>query len=138
MHKFLTREQTYSSLLVAISDAERRIDAAKNENRALTEQLHQLQINSDKDGVRMRPEELRLRNQADAAERELMAMLSREQKAGIVYDQVAGWARRIHAKLTNTVGSGYGSGFEAGLGADAEKNKRSVPGLLGEIAGLVE
>lgn len=35
MHKFLTREQTYSQLLVAIGEAEHRIDQAKQKNEDL-------------------------------------------------------------------------------------------------------
>ena len=35
VHKFLTREQTYSELLVAVADSESRIDNLKKENESL-------------------------------------------------------------------------------------------------------
>jgi cell division protein FtsB len=45
--KFLTREQTYSQLLMAVSDSERKIDSLKKDNEELRARLYDLQINSD-------------------------------------------------------------------------------------------
>jgi len=39
VHKFLTREQTYSELLVAVADSESRIDNLKKENENLRSRL---------------------------------------------------------------------------------------------------
>jgi predicted RNase H-like nuclease (RuvC/YqgF family) len=44
VHKFLTREQTYSQLLMAVSDNERKIDNLRRENDQWREKLHELQI----------------------------------------------------------------------------------------------
>lgn len=42
VHKFLTREQTYSQLLMAVSDNERKIDNLRRENEQWREKLHEL------------------------------------------------------------------------------------------------
>ena len=52
VHKFLTREQTYSQLLVAVAENERKIDLLKKENEECNEQLHNILI--DKEGVEKR------------------------------------------------------------------------------------
>jgi cell division protein FtsB len=45
--KFLTREQTYSLLLVNVSDSERKTEKLKKENDELRARLHDLKIDSD-------------------------------------------------------------------------------------------
>lgn len=47
VHKFLTREQTYSQLLMAVSENERKIDNLRKENEHWREKLHELQMQSD-------------------------------------------------------------------------------------------
>ena len=42
VHKFLTREQTYSQLLMAVSDNERKIDNLRHENEHWRDKLHEL------------------------------------------------------------------------------------------------
>lgn len=44
--KFLTREQTYSSLLVNVSESERKLDLLKVDNDQLSNRLHELKIDS--------------------------------------------------------------------------------------------
>lgn len=44
--KFLTREQTYSQLLVKVSEFERHIEKLKKDNDELRERLHQLKIDT--------------------------------------------------------------------------------------------
>tara|TARA_B110000305_G_C18929411_1_gene398866 strand:- start:14 stop:385 length:372 start_codon:yes stop_codon:yes gene_type:complete len=45
--KFLTREQTYSSLLVNVSESERKTDKLKKDNDELTSRLNELKIDSE-------------------------------------------------------------------------------------------
>ena len=47
VHKFLTREQTYSELLVAVADSEARIDNLKKENENLRNRLQQANAEDD-------------------------------------------------------------------------------------------
>jgi len=42
VRKFLTREQTYSSLLLTVSDSEAKIDNLKRDNDELSARLHEL------------------------------------------------------------------------------------------------
>ena len=42
VRKFLTREQTYSQLLMAVSESERMIDKLKKDNEELSSRLHEL------------------------------------------------------------------------------------------------
>ena len=47
VHKFLTREQTYSQLLMAVSENERKIDNLRKENDTWREKLHELQMQNN-------------------------------------------------------------------------------------------
>jgi hypothetical protein len=47
VHKFLTREQTYSQLLLAVSDNERKIDGLRKDNEHWQEKLQDLQIQAE-------------------------------------------------------------------------------------------
>jgi len=47
VHKFLTREQTYSQLLMAVSDNERKIDDLRKQNENWREKLHELQMQNE-------------------------------------------------------------------------------------------
>ena len=44
VHKFHTREHTYSHLLMAVSENERKIDNLRRENEHWREKLHELQM----------------------------------------------------------------------------------------------
>jgi hypothetical protein len=44
VHKFLTREQTYSQLLVSVADAERKIDQFKIKNNAAKNRIQELEL----------------------------------------------------------------------------------------------
>ena len=45
--KFLTREQTYSQLLVNVSESESKIDRLKRDNDELRNRLHDLKMDSE-------------------------------------------------------------------------------------------
>ena len=47
VQKFLTREQTYSQLLMAVSENEEKIDRLRRENEEVTQRLHELSIQSN-------------------------------------------------------------------------------------------
>ena len=48
VHRFLTREQTYSELLMAVSDNERKIENLRKDHETWGAKLHDLQM-TDKD-----------------------------------------------------------------------------------------
>lgn len=121
VHKFLTREQTYSQLLIAIGEAEQRIDEAKGRNEELVDKLHSLKINTENEPLRSGDLEMYYRRQ-EAAEKDYGQMKEKQQKAEIVYDQVSGWAEKIYRKLEKV--------------DDAHTKK--VPFLFAKIAERVE
>ena len=47
VHRFLTREQTYSTLLMAVSENERKIDNLRVEHEKNGSKLHELQMGND-------------------------------------------------------------------------------------------
>jgi len=64
--RFLTREQTYSHLLVTVSASETQIDKLKKENEELSQRLHELKIDTDVD--QKEPSESKSVNIADLGE----------------------------------------------------------------------
>ena len=51
VRKFLTREQTYSQLLMNVSESERHIDKLKKDNEELRGRLHELKIDAGESGA---------------------------------------------------------------------------------------
>lgn len=51
VRKFLTREQTYSQLLMNVSESERHIDKLKKDNEELRGRLHELKIDAGESGT---------------------------------------------------------------------------------------
>ena len=49
VHRFLTREQTYSQLLMAVSENERKIDNLRIDHETFGSRLHELQMEDDDD-----------------------------------------------------------------------------------------
>jgi hypothetical protein len=47
VHRFLSREQTYSQLLMAVSENERKIDNLRVDHETHATRLHELQMDSD-------------------------------------------------------------------------------------------
>lgn len=99
VNKFLTREQEYASLLVAVADSSRRIEVLKQQNQELQGKLKQKKIDSegvasghddDVDGREKELTELR---------RHLKVLQTKQQRAQIIYDKVRAWSRRVGAKL---------------------------------------
>jgi len=45
--KFLTREQTYSALLINVSESDRKMDQLKRHNDELRNRVHELKIDSE-------------------------------------------------------------------------------------------
>ena len=121
VHKFLTREQTYSQLLIAIGEAEQRIDEAKARNEELVDKVHRLKINTENEPLRSGDLEMYFIRK-EAAEKEYAQMKEKQQKAEIVFDQVSGWAERIYRKMEK---------------AD-DAHQKKVPALFAVIAERVE
>jgi hypothetical protein len=49
VHKFLTREQTYATLLTAVSENEKKLEDLRQANEEKVDELHSLKINNEAD-----------------------------------------------------------------------------------------
>ena len=102
VQKFLTREQTYSQLLVNVAESERKIDALKKENEELMNELQGVMI--DKDGMKVEgkkqfPEIDNLSTETTELNKEVEECKDRSQKVEIVTDQIYGWCQKVIQKM---------------------------------------
>ena len=98
--KFLSRENTYSQLLDAVTDAEKRREQLRGENEKLAEELRNKAI--ELDGVCGKDEEgevFKLKQQLAVMDKEEQSLLEKYQKCCIVYDQLRGWVLRTYKML---------------------------------------
>lgn len=128
VNKFLTREQEYASLLVAVADSSRRIEVLKQQNQELQGKLKQKKIDSegtasghddDVDGREKELTELR---------RLLKVLQTKQQRAQIIYDKVRAWSRRVGAKLPELEGylDAQGIGKPDGKGAEGQTEVKKL------------
>lgn len=113
MHKFLTREQTYSQLLMAVSDNERKIDNLRRENEHWREKLHELQMQqADADnpakkqgpGAVISPELQALDTKISQLRKQCEKAEDLNKRVQLVNDQVVGWTGRIAQKIDQQFG----------------------------------
>jgi len=103
VHKFLTREQTYSQLLMAVSDNERKIDNLRRENEHWREKLHELQMQQADDAAgskkvgpgALSPELTVLDTKITNLHKQCEKAEELNKKVQLVNDQVVGWTARI-------------------------------------------
>ena len=100
VHKFLTREQTYSQLLQAVSENEAKIDHLRKEN----EELYEVQIDAEQ--VLKNCSDPQVQH-IDESIKVLRKDLEREQvkqkQHKLIKDQVTTWAKRVIQKIDQTV-----------------------------------
>lgn len=105
VHKFLTREQTYSELLMAVADSESKIDKLRRENEVLRTRLNQLKIGSD-DTAELQPESeeiIQLRKEYEEVLREDSVKREKYYNVEIVQDLVDNWARKVIVKIDDDI-----------------------------------
>lgn len=93
--KFLTREQTYSQLLVAVSENERKSDNLRNEHESLAGRLHELQMEHDDDENVNKKNGTPFSPEIEALDKEIVSLTKNKaktdelcKKVNLVYDQV--------------------------------------------------
>lgn len=106
VRKFLTREQTYSQLLMAVSESERKIDKLKKDNEELRSRLHELQIDtttgaeSGAGADNMMDEEIiEMNHTLSNIQKDYTLLGEKFKRINIVNDQVTGWAKRVFTKF---------------------------------------
>ena len=105
VHKFLTREQTYSELLVAVADSESRIDKLRRENEVLRSRLNELKIGAeDLAAAPAETEEIvSLKKELEEVLREDAVNREKYYNVEIVQDLIDNWARKIIVKVDDEV-----------------------------------
>lgn len=102
--KFLSRENTYTQLLEAVTEAERQKEKVKQENDKLTEGLREKRI--ELDGLLGKNEEsdvYKLKKEIDALSQDEQGLLEKYQRCSIVYDQLRKWVLKIYNVLLATL-----------------------------------
>jgi predicted RNase H-like nuclease (RuvC/YqgF family) len=107
VRKFLTREQTYSQLLMAVSESERKIDKLKKDNEELRARLHELQIDvasgAESGGSLMDEEIIEMNSSLNNLKKDFSGLQEKFKRINIVNDQISGWAKRVFGKFAALV-----------------------------------
>lgn len=107
VHRFLTREQTYSELLMAVSDNERKIENLRHDHEEQGTRLHELTI-SDRDGKKegkngeskvFSPEIEELDKQINNLVKNKEGSDELCKKVNLIFDQVQGWSSKVIQKV---------------------------------------
>lgn len=100
VHKFLTREHTYSQLLMAVSENERKIDNLRKENEQWREKLHELQMQAEgEDKKAINPELNMLDQKINVFHKQHEKAEELNKRVQLVNDQVNSWTSRIVQKI---------------------------------------
>jgi predicted RNase H-like nuclease (RuvC/YqgF family) len=109
VRKFLTREQTYSQLLMNVSESERHIDKLKKDNEELRSRLHELKIDAGESGAggagMMDEEIIELNQTLSNVQKDYSLLQEKFKKINIVNDQVSGWAKKAFTKFSTLLGA---------------------------------
>eukprot|EP01022_Parablepharisma_sp_SALTPOND_P033895 TRINITY_DN8991_c0_g1_i1.p6 TRINITY_DN8991_c0_g1~~TRINITY_DN8991_c0_g1_i1.p6 ORF type:complete len:456 (-),score=102.88 TRINITY_DN8991_c0_g1_i1:17674-19041(-) len=105
--KFLGRENTYSQLLEAVTDAEKHREKAKQDNEKIANELQAKRI--ELDGLLGKDEEsevYKLKKEIDSFSKEEQSLLEKYQRCSIVYDQLRSWVLKIYRVLLTVLERG--------------------------------
>ena len=123
--KFLSREQTYTSLLASVNDYELKFELAKQDNEEKKEQLRKLCLENDNkkelgyvhpnavdralayelkeviDDSQQEVEYTRLGNEIDGLRVHMEQLQNRKKNIQLIHDQVGGWTARVGKKIAD-------------------------------------
>lgn len=106
VHKFLTREQTYAQLLMAVNENEGKLDVLRVENDKKSDILHSLKMENDsksdenKASSEENQEIIGLQFEINSLQKDLEIMMQRKKNIHLVVDQVSGWTNKVMNKLS--------------------------------------
>jgi len=102
--KFLSRENTYSQLLEAVTEAEKHKEKVKLENEKLGDELQGKRI--ELDGLLGKDEEsdlYKLKKEIDTLSKDEQNLLEKYQRCSIVHDQLRNWVLKIYKVLLSVL-----------------------------------
>lgn len=118
VHRFLTREQTYSELLMAVSENERKIENLRKDHEIWGHKLHDLQMSDKKDSKEENknnnhshssPEIALLDKQIAVLTKQKDASDELNKKVNMIFDQVQGWSSKVIQKVDQQFGENIGA-----------------------------
>ena len=135
VQKFLTREQTYSQLLMAVSENEEKIDRLRRENEQCTQKLHELSIQSSNEANiekkqsgwgAFAPDLHELDKQIQKNQKEYEKSEELNKRVQLVNDQVESWVQRMINKIDQQFNESIGTYQEKTMGFKFEKVMQAV------------
>ena len=107
--KFLTREQTYSQLLVNVSESDQKFDRLQKDNDELSLRLNEINVGTqpsanatDSDAAVSKFQDadiLEMRATISQQDKDYQMLQEKFKKVNIVNDQISGWAKRVYMKF---------------------------------------
>lgn len=101
VHNFLTREQTYAEMMMAVVEEENRIEELKKKNEQVSEWLHTLNIGSEAD-AEDNQELVTLQKEYEELKIEDQDKRNKYYNVEIVDDMIQGWAKRVAPKVDDS------------------------------------
>mmetsp|Transcript_15582 Transcript_15582/g.22589 ORF Transcript_15582/g.22589 Transcript_15582/m.22589 type:complete len:502 (-) Transcript_15582:40-1545(-) len=95
VEKFLTREQNYNQLLIAVAEAEKKLDSLRNQNSEAREQLQKLHLQDGGGTRRIYLEIDEKENELGTHYKEYATQKEKLQKSVRIYDQVLNWGKKM-------------------------------------------
>lgn len=108
VRKFLTKEQTYGSLLKTVNVSEAKIDTLRRQNEELRAKLHDLTLDSansqdkstkDSSSVENDSDIIMLNSELREVHKEQQKLSERFKGINIVNDQISNWAKKCYKKF---------------------------------------
>lgn len=130
VRKFLTKEQTYGSLLKTVNASDSKIEVLRRENEELRARLHDLNLDVSNQGsvggnsADNDQEIIVLKNQLREHNKEGQKLAERFKSINIVNDQISNWSRKCWAKFANMT--------------DDEAFKKAQPNLIAMFEGMAK
>lgn len=111
----MTREQTYSQLLSAVGENERKSDKLRNDHEMLASKLHELQMehddSNDQFGKKRTDDDKPYSPEIEALDKKIAEQTKEKEiadelcrKVNLVYDQVRGWCTKVIQKIDQQFG----------------------------------
>ena len=139
--KFLSRENTYSQLLEAVTEAEKHKEVIKLENEKLSADLQGKRI--ELDGLLGKDEEsdvYKLKKELETFSKDEQSLLEKYQRCSIVYDQLRNWVLKIYKVLLSILEKNdqHPKDLQKLRSLDLSNTEKMFVEMCGILEGLVE
>lgn len=140
VRKFLTKEQTYGSLLKTVNVSEGKIEVLRRQNEELRTKLHDLNLDVANQGTANGGSNLEndsdiivLNNELRDVKKEQQKLAERFKGINIVNDQISNWAKKCYTKFGAMTGDDAFNNYPGNLVTVFEAMSRVVEAQITEI-----